>query len=156
MVDLSDLDIEPLFACAAFPTAGAAVAGQIAELGLETALADLPLLHDRDDSMAWRDRHEVASLPYRSIRDDLVVPDPNVRVQAAIDGQGVALNDELVATELADGLLSKVSDVERADYGYFLAFPKGALGTPAIKIFRDWIMYEAADRQSGLLSRHET
>lgn len=141
--DWTDLEIEPLFACPAFPTAGAVITGQITEQGLETAMATLPLLHDRDGSVAWPDWHEAAGLPYRSTRNDLVIPDPNVRVQAVIDGQGVALNDALVAQELAEGRLHKISNVELADYGYYLAYPKGALGTAAVSAFRDWIMVEA-------------
>lgn len=144
--DWTDLEIEPLFACPAFPTAGTVIAGQIAREGVEAALAMLPLLHDRDGSVAWPDWHEAADLPYRSRRDDLVIADPNVRVQAVIDGQGVALNDALVAPELADGRLLKISDVQLTDYGYFLAYPKGALSTPAVSAFRDWIMQEAASQ----------
>ncbi len=141
--DWTDLEIEPLFACPAFPTASAAKADQITEQGVETVLAALPLLHDRDGSMAWRDWHEVAGLPYRSTRDGLVISDPNVRVQAVIDGQGAALNDALVAPELADGRLLKISNVELADYGYHLAYPKGALSGSAASAFRDWILHEA-------------
>ena len=142
--DWTDLEIEPLFACPAFPTAGAGIAKQIAAQGLERALAALPLLHDRDDSTAWQDWHAAAGLAYRATRDDLVIPDPNVRVQAVIDGQGIALNDRLVGAELDTGRLCRIADVELADYGYHLAYPKGALGTPGIKAFRDWILKEAA------------
>jgi DNA-binding transcriptional LysR family regulator len=140
----TDLEIEPLFACPAFPTAGAGISKQIAERGLEQGIAASPFLHDRDDSTAWQDWHEAARLDYRTTRDDLVIPDPNVRVQAVIDGQGIALNDNLVAPELDDGRLSRISDVVLADYGYFLAYPKGALGTPAIKAFREWLKDQAS------------
>lgn len=143
----TDLEIEPLFSCPAFPTAGATIAKRVTDADLEMALPDLTLLHDRDDGEAWRDWHDAAGLPYRSTRDELVVPDPNVRVQAVIDGQGVALNDALVATELADGRLSQVSTIELSDYGYFLAYPKGALSMPALSAFRNWIVREASERQ---------
>ena len=142
--DWTDLEIEPLFACPAFPTACADITRRIADKGLEHGLSDWPLLHDRDDSIAWEDWHAAAGLAYRATRDDLVIPDPNVRVQAVIDGQGVALNDRLVAAELDDGRLTQVSDVVLADYGYYLAYAKGALSTPSIKAFRDWIASEAS------------
>lgn len=138
-----DLEIEPLLPCPAFPTAGAAIARRIAEVGLETALPDLPLLHDRDGSAAWLDWHEAAGLPYRPMRDGLVIPDPNVRVQAVIDGQGVALYDGLIADELAASRLFRISPVELGTYGYFLAYPRGALDAPGLKAFRDWIKAEA-------------
>ena len=146
--DWTDMEIEPLFACPAFPTASPAIAERIADAGLDTVLSDLTLLHDRDDSEAWRDWHTTAGLSYRSTRDELVVPDPNVRVQAVIDGQGAALNDALVDAELGEMRLSKISDVELADYGYFLAYPKGALSIPGLKAFHDWIMIEARKRQA--------
>ncbi len=141
--DWTDLEIERLLPCPAFPTAGAAIAARVAEAGLEAALPDLPLLHDRDGSQAWQDWHRAAGLVYRPRRDGLVIPDPNVRVQAVIDGQGVALYDRLVADELAAGRLFQISAVELSDYGYYLAYPRGALGAPALKAFRDWILTEA-------------
>jgi DNA-binding transcriptional LysR family regulator len=140
----TDLEIELLFACPAFPTAGATITKRIAEQRLEQGFASSPLLHDRDDSTAWQDWHDAAGLVYRTTRDDLVIPDPNVRVQAVVDGQGIALNDSLVAAELDDGRLSRISNVELADYGYYLAYPKGALGTPSVKAFRDWMTDQAS------------
>jgi DNA-binding transcriptional LysR family regulator len=112
--DWRDLEIEPLLPCPAFPTAGAAIAARVAEGGLEAVLPD-----------------------------GLVVPDPNVRVQAVIDGQGVALYDRLVADEVTAGRMFQISAVELSDYGYYLAYPKGALSNPSLKAFRDWIVAEA-------------
>ena len=143
--DWRDLEIELLFTCPAFPTAGTTIAERVAKVGLEAALPGLTLLQDRDGSRAWRDWHEAADLTYRDTRDELVIPDPNVRVQAVIDGQGVALNDALVADELAAGRLQRISDVALDDYGYFLATPKGALDNPALAAFHDWILQEAKD-----------
>jgi DNA-binding transcriptional LysR family regulator len=139
----TDMEIELLFACPAIPTAGKAIADRVAELGLEAVLPDLPLLHDRDASTAWTDWHQAAGLPYRSQRDGLVIPDPNVRVQAVIDGQGIALNDTLVAGELEAGQLARISTVELSDYGYYLAYPAAAMENPALRAFHDWIKQEA-------------
>ena len=138
--DWSDMRIELLFQCPAKPTAGAVIARHVERIGIAAALADLKLLHDREDSEAWLDWHRAAGLPYRPKRDDLVIPDPNVRVQAVIDGQGVALNDVLVAPELAAGRLFQISPVELVDYGYYLCYPADALANPALQAFRDWIM----------------
>jgi len=140
--DWSDLEIERLFPCPAFPTAGTAIVARIAEDGLEQVLTEVPLLHDRDGSTAWRDWCEAANLPYRPTRDDLVIPDPNVRVQAVIDGQGVALNDDLVTSDMTAGKLHRISPVALDDYGYFLAYPMGALDNPVLAAFRDWILAE--------------
>ena len=137
--DWSDMKTELLFRCPAKPTAGASIARRITAVGIEAALAELTLLHDREGSEAWRDWHIAAGLPYRLKRDDLVIPDPNVRVQAVIDGQGVALNDALVAAELSTGQLFQISPVELSDYGYYLAYPEDALNNSALQAFRDWI-----------------
>lgn len=139
----TDLEVELLFLCPAKPTAGASIARKIDELGIEAVLPDLTLLQDRDGSAAWADWHKAAELSYRSGRDSLVIPDPNVRVQAVIDGQGIALNDSLVDAEMSAGELFQVSTVELSDYGYFLAYPTEALSNPNLKAFRDWIVEEA-------------
>jgi len=136
----SDLRVERLLAYPAFPTADAVTAARIGTTGDPSGLT---LLHDRDNSEAWRDWYAAAGLPYRPRRDALVVPDPNVRVQAVIDGQGVALNDALVAAELTTGALHTISEVELDAYGYFLVYPDGALDEPSLAAFRDWILGEA-------------
>lgn len=60
-------------------------------------------------------------------------------MQAVIDNQGLALNDLLIAPELAGGQLHPVGSVSLPDYGYHLVYPAGALADPALKDFRDWI-----------------
>jgi len=139
----SDMVIERLLSCPAFATAGAGIAARIADEGIEAVLSDVLLLHDRDGSTAWQEWHMAAGLTFNAATDTLVVPDPNVRVQAVIDGQGVALNDVLVAAELSAGTLVAISDVRLDDYGYFLAYPEHALDDPSLRAFRDWIVAEA-------------
>ncbi len=138
-----DCQIEPLLSCPAFPTAGAAIQTRVAAKGLAAVLPELPLLHDRDRSEAWQDWHRAAGLPYRPTRDDLVIPDPNVRVQAVIDGQGIAVNDRLIGEELARDRLFQISEVALDDYGYFLAYADDALDNPALRLFHNWLVEEA-------------
>jgi DNA-binding transcriptional LysR family regulator len=144
----TDMEVELLFLCPAKPTAGATIANRIHDTNIEVALPSLTLLHDREGSEAWVDWHKAAGVPYRSMRDDLVIPDPNVRVQAVIDGQGVALNDSLVAAELSAGQLFQISPIELNDYGYHLAYPPDALENPALKAFGEWIMTEAKSHEA--------
>lgn len=146
----TDMEIEPLFACPAIPTAGAALARQISAKGLEAALPAMSLLQDRDGSEAWADWHRAAGLVYRPGRDELVIPDPNVRVQSVIDGQGLALNDTLVEAELSAGKLFRISDIELTDYGYYLAYPGNALDIASVGMFRTWILAQAkSDHSAG-------
>jgi len=141
----TDVEIEPLFLCPAMVTAGATLAARIDTEGLSSVLPDLTLLDDRDGSEAWADWHRAAKIGFHTGLDRLVIPDPNVRVQAVIDGQGIALNDTLVGTEVAAGTLFRISPVELDDYGYFLAYPRGALANPSLLAFRDWILGQAAE-----------
>jgi DNA-binding transcriptional LysR family regulator len=149
--DWSDKDTatELILSCPAKPTAGPIIAEAIEAEGIESALAGQTLLHDLDGSRAWLDWYLAAGLSYPPDRDDLVIPDPNVRVQAVIDNQGIALNDSLVGPELAAALLFQISSVELNDYGYYLVYPEGRLNNPAMKAFRDWIMLEAENGVTG-------
>ncbi len=137
------MEIERLISCPAFATVGTVIADRIAEEGMEAVLSSVPLLHDRDGSVAWRDWHEAAGIPYRPQHDGLVIPDPNVRVQAVIDGQGAALNDAFVGDELASGKLVRISNVQLDAYGYFLVYPRQALEQTALSAFHDWIIAES-------------
>lgn len=135
-----DAEITPLMRLPAWPTGNAAAAQAVERLGLEQAFAGFTLLRDHDDSNAWTDWYDAANLPQRQRRDTLIIPDPNVRVQAVIDGQGVALNDALVSAELESGRLRRLSEVSLDRYGYFLAVPREGRPNPAIALFRDWVL----------------
>ena len=138
-----DVEIEKLFNCPAKVTAGKTIAEKINNLGLGNVLQDITLLHDREDSSAWKQWHDAAGFNYQNARSGLVIPDPNVRVQAVINGQGLALNDELISDVISRGDLFQVSPIELKDFGYYLAYPKGVIKTAALKAFHDWILNEA-------------
>lgn len=135
----SDLTIEPLFPCPAFPTGTPALANRIQSEGLEAVMAETPLLVDRVGSTAWADWHAAAGLRYHQHDSALTIPDPNVRVQAVIDGQGIALNDALVAPEIAAGRLARLSSIDLADYGYFTAYAPDTLDDPSIAELVAWL-----------------
>jgi DNA-binding transcriptional LysR family regulator len=134
---------ELIFPCPAMLSAGTEVYRQIESEGIEGAIAKQTLLNDRDDSSAWIDWFQAAGLDMITINKKLVIPDPNVRVQAVIDNQGVALNDALVSNEINQGVIRQYSDVRLDEYGYYLVYPQRALEQPAVLAFRDWIMREA-------------
>ena len=135
----TDMEIEPFLPCPAWPTGNADAARRIAADGLAGAFRQFTLLRDRRDSNAWSEWYNAAGLTYEGASEALIIPDPNVRVQAVMDGQGVALNDALVQPELDAGRLFRLSDVAMEDYGYFLAYAPGALDNPDIASFVDWI-----------------
>ncbi len=139
----NDVVIEPLFICPAWPTGNADAKALVDELGVEQAFNELVLLSDRDDSAAWAQWFAAAGLHYKARAGTLIIPDPNVRVQAVIDGQGVALNDDLIQQEVSAGNLCRLSDAELSDYGYFLAYQPGAMSNPDIEAFADWLRASA-------------
>ena len=141
----TDTITELIFPCPAMLTAGIEVYRQIETEGIEAAIENQTLLDDRDDSSAWKDWFQAAGLDMISGNKNLVIPDPNVRVQAVIDNQGVALNDALVSNEINQEVIRQYSEVSLDEYGYYLVYPMKALEQPAVLAFRDWIMREAVN-----------
>lgn len=137
--DWNDASVECLFACPAWPCGDAQALQQVRQLGLQAAFEKSTLLRDREDSVAWSHWFKAAGLNYMGRSDALIIPDPNVRVQAVIDGQGIALNDDLVEAEIQAGKLYRLSDVELSDYGYHLAYPAGAMQNPDVEAFATWL-----------------
>jgi DNA-binding transcriptional LysR family regulator len=122
-----------------FPVGNGDVAGQVKQRGIAEAITELILLRDREDSNAWSEWLDRAGLPPQARRDVLIVPDPNVRVQAVINGQGVALMDDLVVDELEAGKLYRLSDVPLPEYGYFIVRPDRARTSEPATVFSEWL-----------------
>ncbi len=134
-----DVDIQPFMPMPAWPVGNPEAAARVREVGLKRAFSEFTLLRDHDNSNAWSDWLNAAGLPAQTRKDTLIIPDPNVRVQAVIDGQGIALNDALVSRELADGQLVRLSEVELSSYGYFIARPRTPYRAKAIDAFIYWL-----------------
>jgi DNA-binding transcriptional LysR family regulator len=134
-----DVEITPFLTMPAWPTGNPDVAQRVKTIGLERAFSELTLLRDHDDSTAWSDWHTAAGLSHQTRKDTLIIPDPNVRVQAVIDGQGIALNDRLIKQEIEEGKLVRLSKVELSSYGYFLARPATGPNAHSVEEFVQWL-----------------
>ena len=132
---------ELLLSLPAVPTANRVLAEQIKQLGLAEAVRQLPLLGDSSGDAGWRAWHKAAGLPYAPSRASLTIPDSNSRVQAVVDGQGIALWDDLVASEFGNGTLVRLSDVRVENAGYFLVFTDQPMSQSA-EAFLDWLRVE--------------
>ena len=108
-------------------------------MGAEEAFAGFTLLHDRQYSDAWREWFAAAGFRYPETEGKLIIPDPNVRVEAVVNNQGVALNDALVERELNSGRLYRLSDIELSDYGYYLVKSKTLHDSQVVELFSDWL-----------------
>ncbi len=115
-------------------------------------LARFPLLlrHFDAQSPAWSDWLEAAGVPDVPLEHGPRFPNSNMALQAAIDGQGVAL----VRSAHVDGGLEaaglvKLFDVAcRADVAYYLVCPDGREARPKVAAFRDWIVGQAQRSQA--------
>lgn len=134
-----DVEITPFLPLPAFPTGNAEIFQRIQAVGMEQTIQHLTLLNDHDESNAWTDWLDIAGLPRQIRRDTLIIPDPNVRVQAVIDGQGIALMDSLIQRELDEKLLFRLSDQELSEYGYFIARPRPNVSAKSIEAFVEWL-----------------
>ena len=56
-----------------------------------------------------------------------------------INGQGVALMDDLVGDELEAGKLYRLSDVPLPEYGYFIVRPDRAPTSEPATVFSEWL-----------------
>ncbi|WP_443640134.1 LysR substrate-binding domain-containing protein [Candidatus Njordibacter sp. Uisw_039] len=135
-----DIRVEKLFSCPVRAYGGTQVAHQVKAEGLKQVLQKTPLLQDREGSRAWQQWHHAAGIAYYPHSSHLVIPDPSVRLQALIDGQGMALYDDLAQNEQLAGTLIPISEVQLNDYGYYLVYADEALDNPAMRHFRTWIL----------------
>ena len=74
-------------------------------------LLSVPLLLDSSESIGWQDWFDRAGLDLTQSQQGLSIADSNSRVQAKIDGQGIALWDRHVAYEISSGHLQYLSDI---------------------------------------------
>ena len=129
-----------LFRCPARPTANSDIARRVREIGLKQALKEIPLLSDSSGSTGWQEWHQNAGYEFQPTQNRLIIPDSNDRVQAVIDGQGIALWDDLVRSELESGELCYLSDIAIEEAGYFLLYLANQnQRSTVIQKFSDWI-----------------
>jgi len=121
------------------PTANASLAKKVESLGIEAAVKQMPLLGDSSGDTGWRAWHRAAGLAYLPSKSSLTIPDSNSRVQAVIDGQGIALWDELVAPEIKSGQLVELTDRKLNTSGYYLVSTKDPHATH-VQAMIDWLL----------------
>ncbi len=95
----------------------------------------------------WRMRMQAAGVHDFDDTRGLHFGQTSLAVQAAIDGQGVALGDSnLVADDLAAGRLVKPFELSlRAlpQFAYYIISPLETADAPMVKAFREWSLQEA-------------
>ncbi len=102
------------------------------------------LLHDEDHS-GWQLWLELAGVEGVDARRGPIFTDSGMVVQAAAEGQGVALaRHVLAAGDLAAGRLVQPFEVSLPhDLAYYLVSPEATAEQPKISLFRAWLLAEA-------------
>ena len=113
-------------------------------LAAPTDLRHTTLLHDEPKG-AWRAWFEHAGVTPPRRTSGVVFNDAGMALQAAVEGQGVALGRLLLAAEdLAVGRLVQPFDVSMPnDFSYWLVYPRASAGRPDVAAFRAWLLAEA-------------
>src|SRR6185312_2446361 len=107
-------------------------------------LKQVPLLHDTTHRH-WQQWLELAGVRGMDARQGLVVEDMNVLIQAAIEGQGVALaSAPLVQAEIEAGRLVQPFQINLpVELAFYAVYPKNRGGDPFVLTFVDWLREEA-------------
>ena len=108
------------------------------------------LLHDYDYD-DWTQWLRAAGVKDVNPRNGPIMDETAIVLQAAIDGQGVAIADlTILADDLAKGRLVQPFDLTLpSDYAHYVVYPPGALKQPKVKAFRDFLLAEAAAEGDG-------
>jgi LysR family glycine cleavage system transcriptional activator len=104
-----------------------------------------PLLH-LDDGNAWARWLEAAGVEGPEHSHGPVLNRASMVIDAAVDGQGVALaRTTLAAWDLISGrLVRPFAETLRLSKTYWIICPKATSKLPKITTFRDWLLAEAA------------
>ena len=99
------------------------------------------LLHDANYE-CWRDWLKLAGIDDIDADRGTVIDDTNVLIQAAIDGQGVALGSTTFVEDLLEsGRLVKPFDINLVnEFAYYVVYPESHIKNPAVRAFKDWLL----------------
>lgn len=144
---------ERLISCPACPTANSQIAERVKKEGLDKIILTTPLLFDSSESIGWQDWFSHAGIDFKKSIQGVSISDSNSRVQAVIDGQGIALWDNLVSPEINSGNLHYLSDILLDEYGYYIRVKENILENHTVKLFFKWIKEEGNSISSSKITK---
>ncbi len=99
------------------------------------------LLHDANYE-CWSDWLELAGIDDIEAKRGTVIDDTNVLIQAAMDGQGIALGSTTFVEDLLEsGRLVKPFDLTlENEFAYYVVYPEAHLKNPTLRAFKDWLL----------------
>jgi LysR family glycine cleavage system transcriptional activator len=142
--DSPDLDSKHLMVSRVIPVCSPDLITPDRPLNTFDDLYNHTLLHENDYSLwtLWLERAGVKNV---RLKRGLTMDDSNVLIQAAIDGQGVAMGSNfLCADDIDAGKLTMPFPIELSiPYSYYIVYKPGALNRPKINAFYRWLLSEA-------------
>lgn len=110
-------------------------------------LTNHALIHQEErmkPRLEWRQFFEDSNLSYRNSTADQTFSDYSIVLQAAVEGQGVALGwKHLVTSLIEEGKLVAPLDVEiKTEHPFYILIPKDKANNESILLLRDWLLDE--------------
>ncbi len=139
-----DLEVKHLLDIVYSPVISPELAAARGGMDKPAELARYPILHQFDHS-EWNAWLEVAGAPDIVFNDETVIVDSNVVLQAAIDGQGVALGVfPFIQREIDSGRLLRPFDIDlKPSRSFYLLTRPGARSSPEVETAYQWLLAEA-------------
>src|SRR5690348_5415321 len=98
----------------------------------------------RSDDEFWKPWFEAVGLDWPEPRRGPTFNDAALMLQAAVDGQGIALaRSSLLGNDVRNGLLVRLFDIDvPAPRRHYLVYPPRLAGSPKLAAFREWLLAE--------------
>jgi DNA-binding transcriptional LysR family regulator len=122
----------------------AVCAPELLESHKKPELVQHKLLHDQPGIDYWFEWYRAAGLELQDNEDRTVIVDPNVRVQAAIDGHGLTLANPLIEDEIEAGRLIEPFNIRLNGYAYYLVSSSDTTPRKPVHLFEQWLKDQIA------------
>lgn len=95
----------------------------------------------RSDAQVWQTWFRAAGLDWPEPTRGPIFNDDSHLMQAAIEGQGVALaRSSLIGNDIVNGVLVRLFDIEvPSPWRYYLVYPPNLAQSPKLAVFRQWL-----------------
>lgn len=106
----------------------------------DASFASIPLLCEDRPQDLWQEWAESSCRTSAKLTNPKrIISDANVRVQAAIDGQGLILADEMMINEMNSGLLVSPFTEQLHGYGYTFLFSANCIHNQHAQTLKEWL-----------------
>jgi LysR family glycine cleavage system transcriptional activator len=142
-----DVQAEPILTDSFFPVCSPKLQPRLPRSPAD--LAHYTLL--RSDDEWWKPWFDAVGLDWPEPSRGPIFNDSALMLQAAVDGQGIALaRRSLLGNDVKNGLLVKLFDIDvPAPRRYWLVYPPRLANSPKLALFRAWLLEEIASDQSA-------